>query len=76
MKKPEAEHQIRYLINQWCNPEENRHIPKGELHFSDFYSWLQQNWPTLLQFRRVMSVSDEVERWFDQETGQTWRNGG
>lgn len=74
MKKPEAEQQIRYLISQWCNREENRHIPKGELYFSDFHMWLRQNWPNLLQFRSVMPVSDEVERWFDQETGQTWRN--
>jgi hypothetical protein len=74
MKKPEAERQIRYLISQWSNTEEFRHIPKGELRFSAFHSWLEQNWPDLLKFRSVMPVDDEVERWFDQETGQTWRN--
>ncbi|MFC3816640.1 hypothetical protein [Lysobacter sp. GCM10012299] len=74
MKKPEAERQIRYLIGQWCNKEEHRHIHKGDLHFSRFHSWLEENWPSLLQFRSVMPVRDEVERWFDQETGQTWRN--
>ena len=74
MKKPEAEKQIRHLTSVWRNLEEYRSVDEQKLSFSDFYSWLKENYPQLIQFRSVMPTADVVEQWFDQEFHQTWRN--
>ena len=74
MKKPEAEKHIRHLTSVWRNQEQYRTLSENDLPFSDFHRWLRDNHPQLLKFRSVMPVEDEIEKWFDQEFHQTWRN--
>ena len=74
MTKTEAEKGIRYLCHEWGKL---RGISPGTADFpsfSDFYSWVGQSYSAHLGFRTTTSVRDDVERWFDQEFKQTWRN--
>jgi hypothetical protein len=73
MRKDAAEVLIRGLVQDWAN---FRGVKRGQSEapsFSDFYSWLQRKYPDVLDFRSSTSVRDNVERWFDAESGQTWR---
>ena len=74
MKKKDAEREIRALINMWRQQGPQREIANGQLHCSDFISWLRANSPGHLKFRSVMRVDYLIEMWFDQELRQTWRN--
>ena len=74
MTKNEAEKHIRHLTSEWRRLEEYRSVDEQELSFSDFYSWLLENYPQLLDFRGRLPTRDVVEQWFDQEFHQTWRN--
>lgn len=74
MRKPECEKAIRHLCHEWRKAEGYQGTPADQLSFGSFHSWLRNNYPQHLKFRSVMPVADEVERWFDQEFGQTWRN--
>jgi hypothetical protein len=74
MTKQESEKVIRYLCTEWaklCGIQ----IPSIEQpSFSDFYSWVQENHGHVLKFRSTLSVSEQVEAWFDDEFKQNWRN--
>jgi hypothetical protein len=73
VKKDEAKVAIVSFIDRW-HEAECPEIPRGELRFSPFYSWLQRNSPGHLRFKSSTRVKDDVERWFDTETKQNWRN--
>ncbi len=73
MLKKDCETAVRTLVPQWA-AEAHPGKPLGDLHFSEFRSWLKANHPQVLEFRSRMPAGEVVEQWFDQETGQTWRN--
>ena len=74
MKKDECERAIRNLCHEWRKEAGLSKTPAGELHFSQFFSWMQQRYPSYLNFRTITSVRYDAEMWFDQEFKQTWRN--
>jgi hypothetical protein len=51
----------------------SRETPTSDLRFTNFLSWVRHNFSSYLSFRTVTSVEYDVEMWFDQEFGQTWR---
>lgn len=74
MKKNEAEQAIRYLCTVWGNAVGVGPDPRVQPDFTAFMRWMRDNHSGYLEFRTTTSVSDDVERWFDQEFKQTWRN--
>ena len=74
MKKSECEPAIRQLCGQWAELRGISKRPEHQPSVSDFYSWVEQNYPRYLMFRTTTNVRFDVEMWFDQEFGQTWRN--
>lgn len=74
MKKDEAERGIRYLCSQWAALVGVTPAPSASPNFGAFYGWVRENHSPYLDFRTTTSVRDDVERWFDQEFKQTWRN--
>lgn len=74
MKKDEAEKGIRHLCYKWGELRNVVPDPAVQPNFSDFMSWVRENYPAYLDFRSTMPVADVVESWFDQEFRQTWRN--
>ncbi len=74
MTKSEAEQGIRYLCSKWASETGARPDPLSDPNFGAFLSWLRNKHPEYLNFRSSTSVADDVERWFDQEFKQTWRN--
>jgi hypothetical protein len=74
MKKAECEAVIRQLCDQWAGLRGIFKQPEHQPNFSDFYSWMEQNYPRYLDFRTTTSARYDVEMWFDQEFRQTWRN--
>jgi len=74
MKKSEAEQAIRYLCGVWGDSVGIMPDPAASPCFPAFMRWMRDNHPQYLKFRTTTSVSDDVERWFDQEFKQTWRN--
>jgi hypothetical protein len=74
MKKEESEKAIRYLCSEWAKLEGIQIPPREQPSFMDFFAWLQQNHNQYLNFRATLSVSDQVEAWFDDEFRQKWRN--
>ena len=73
MKKDECEQAIRSLCHNWREARGLSGAPPSELSFSDFISWLRQNYSQYLKFRTSTSVDYDAEMWFDQEFEQTWR---
>lgn len=74
MTKKEVEEHFAGLFSAWRGLPENTGTDEQELHFSDFHSWLLANYPDATKFRSVMGPSEDLERWFDRATHQTWRN--
>lgn len=73
MKKIDAEKAIRSLCHEWAKIR-SMNVNNSEPNFYEFLSWLENNYSSHLKFRTSVSVSDDIERWFDQELKQTWRN--
>lgn len=73
MKKSDCETAIRHLLHKWRRDCGFGEVPEAHLSFSEFYSWLEQNYSNYLAFRTTTSVRYDVEMWFDQELKQTWR---
>jgi hypothetical protein len=74
MTRQESETVIRRLVEEWV---ELRGVTQGlsaAPSFSDFYSWLQQDYSPYLEFRSATSVRAEVARWFVDELGHDWLN--
>jgi hypothetical protein len=74
VKKIESGKLIRSVCHDW---RKERGIPMPATtipSFSDFYSWAEARYPQALRFRSVGGSRDAVERWFDDELKQTWRN--
>jgi hypothetical protein len=71
MKKDEAERAIRYLVTKWY--DQNREREGDEPSFGAFMDWLRDHHGSVLRFRTSTDVHDDVERWFAEELGQTWR---
>ena len=74
MTNQEAEQGIRHLCYEWAKL---RGVPVPSVDqpsFSDFLSWVRQNYGPYLTFRTTGSVENQVERWFDDVFGQNWRN--
>lgn len=74
MTKPESERAIRHLCGEWAKLRGISRPPAEQPSFSDFLSWVEQNYSSYLKFRSTMPVKYEVERWFDDEFKQSWRN--
>jgi hypothetical protein len=74
MAKDEAEGFIRSLCQDWAKLKGVKPSPREAPSFSDFFSWLQQKYSDVLSFRSSTSVRADVERWFDDELGQNWRD--
>lgn len=74
MKKEDSRNAFPTLYNNWRRDKGLTNIPPSELHFSDFFSWVEDNHREYTLFASFTSVSDDFEAWFDQETKQTWRN--
>jgi len=74
LKKEEAEKAIRYLFGQWRKETGIRPRTEHQPSFSEFYSWVQSNYSSYLDFKCRIGVPDQVELWFDQEFKQGWRN--
>jgi len=74
MKKAEAEAGIRHLCHVWAELRGVEISPHAQPSFSDFYSWVNEHHHLYLDFRSTTSCRHEVERWFDAEMKQTWRN--
>lgn len=73
MTKAESERAIRHLCHEWRTSSGRAATPESELSFSQFYTWVEQNYGSYLRFRTTTSVRYDVEMWFDQEFGLTWR---
>lgn len=73
INKSECERAIRFLFHRWCKSHILSKTQKDELVFSNFISWIRQNYPRYLKFRTRTSVDYDAQLWFDQELNQTWR---
>lgn len=71
MKKAECEQTLRHLCHVWRESGLSE-TPVGGLSFIQFFSWVEQNYPSYLNFRTTTSVRFDVEMWFDQEFKQAW----
>jgi len=74
MTKADAQKGIRYLCGLWAKERGMIVPPIDQPSFTDFYAWVQSNYPAYLDFRTTTGVQYDVEMWFDQEFKQTWRN--
>lgn len=74
MKKAEAEQGIRHLCHEWAKLRDIAPDPLVQPSFGEFLAWVRANHAAYLNFRTTTSATDDVERWFDQEFWQTWRN--
>ena len=75
MKKAEAEQGVRELCHRWADARGIPPAPKDQPSFADFCAWVETNPHSHhFTFRSTMPAMDEVERWFDEEFKQTWRN--
>ena len=74
MTKKEVEEHFAGLLSAWRGLPENAEADEQELNFCDFYSWLEANYPEATKFRSVMGPREDLERWFDHMTHQSWRN--
>jgi hypothetical protein len=74
MTREESETVIRRLVEEWVEVRGATEGQSGVPSFSDFYSWLQQDYSPYLEFRSATSVRTDVERWFNEELGQDWLN--
>lgn len=75
MRKEESEKAIRYLCSEWAKLKGIQIPPREQPSFMDFLAWLQQNHNEYLNFHgTTLSVSDQVEAWFDDEFKQKGRN--
>lgn len=76
--KPECERAIRALCGQWAalrrETMQPRPMDARPPSFTDFYGWAQANHGQYLRFRSTTGVQNDVERWFDHEFHQMWRN--
>ncbi len=74
MTKGEAERGIRYLCQVWRKDAGLEGADAKSLGVYTFLAWVRSNHPSYLSFRTTTSVTDDVERWFESEFGQTaWR---
>ena len=74
MTREESETVIRRLVDEWVEVRGVTQRQSGVPSFSDFFSWLQKKYSDALEFRSSVSVRADVERWFDDELGQSRRN--
>ena len=74
MKKEDSKHAFPTLFNSWLRDRGLKDTKPSELHFSDFFSWVEDNHREYTLFASSTPVSYDFEAWFDQETKQTWRN--
>lgn len=75
MKRTEAEPAIRALAHEWAKAVGIAVGSAEQPSFSAFRRWAEeQGYSGYLVFRSAMGALEDVERWFDQELRQTWRN--
>ncbi|MDO8273558.1 MAG: hypothetical protein Q7U82_16815 [Gammaproteobacteria bacterium] len=74
MTKQESEKAIRYLCTEWAKLRGIQTPPIEQPSFSDFHSWVKENHNSVLKFRSTLSVSEQLEAWFDDQFKQNWRN--
>jgi hypothetical protein len=75
MKRTEAEPAIRHLVHRWAGATGVEAGSDEQPSFSDFKRWVEeQGYSGYFSFRSTMGALEDVERWFDQELRQTWRN--
>jgi hypothetical protein len=73
MTRGECEKAIRVLCHKWREDCGLSNVPVEELHFSQFISWVRENYSSYLSFRSRMSPEYDAELWFDQEFNQLSR---
>ena len=73
VKKEECERALRHLCHVWWKESGLSATSEGHPSFTQFFAWVVQNYPSYLNFRTTITVSFEVDMWFDQEFKQTWR---
>jgi hypothetical protein len=61
------------LCREWRKERGLESTPAEQLHFSQFYVWLQSNYPQCTRFRSRMGAREDIELWFDREFGLTWQ---
>jgi len=73
MKKAESEDHIRALCHVWRKATGQADAPVGDLHFSNFWRWLNEHHPSVADFKSVGGARYIAEMWFDDEFKQGWR---
>lgn len=74
MRISEAEKRIRSLAHVFAR---ERKIPMdGSASVSgfEFYNWLQEKHPEVLEFRCIGGVMWQVDRWWTSESQQGWKD--
>ena len=72
MTKNESQSAIKHICHRWREVRDLVSAPPEELIFSDFFSWVGENYSRYLEFRTTSpSVRYDVELWFDQEFKRT-----
>jgi hypothetical protein len=72
MAKAEVQKAFPGIFSKWRELPEYAEVDDQELHFFDFYNWLESNYPEATKFRSVMGPREDIELWFDEAAHQMW----
>lgn len=72
MKKTECMQAMGHLADLWQKQRGFESKKDNELPFNDFYDWVENNYPTYLNFRSSNGVRFDVEIWFNKNFKQTY----
>ena len=72
MTKAEIQKAFPSIFSEWRSLPEYAEVGDQELHFFDFYNWLEGNYPDATKFRSVMGPKEDIELWFDEAAHQMW----
>jgi hypothetical protein len=73
--KRDCEIAIRRLIFDWARENGVRRGQQEIPSFAEFTTWLDaKGYGHYTRFRSRRGAHHDVEDWFDEELGQTWRN--
>lgn len=71
MTKEECEKAVRYLCHEWAR---ETGADQQNPSFTDFMAWLRRHHPQHLNFRSTGGAAGAIERWFNLEFRQGWRD--
>lgn len=72
MTKAEVRKAFPALFSKWRHLPEFTRVDDQELHFFDFWRWLENNHPDATKFRSVMGPKEDIGLWFDEAAHQMW----